>query len=365
MTHIGERPLSVATTTVIAGRPPRRPGEPFSVGITPASALHAGGDNEYTRYGNPGWDAFESAIAELERGRWAVCYPSGMAAITALLDVVVSERGIVVAPHHAYFETLGFLRGWQSRGRIQLRSVDVTSTAAVLAAAKGADVVWLESPTNPTMELADISAICAGIPRGGPIVVVDNTTATPVLQQPLDMGADMVVHSATKHLGGHSDALMGVTVSNNEAVMNRLREERGLRGCTPGVLETFLVIRGVRTLALRVERAQDNARVIAERLRSHSAVTRVYYPGIGAMVSFEVDGSADDADNVCAQTEIWTNATSLGDVGSLLERRRRWTGESVDIPESLIRLSVGIEGADDLWDDLNRSLLRNCGTRLR
>jgi cystathionine gamma-synthase len=189
-------------------------------------------------------------------------------------------------------------------------------------------------------------------------VVVDNTFATPLRQRPFDHGADVVVHSATKYLAGHSDALLGALVTRDEATFTALDEQRRSTGAVPGVLEAFLAARGLRTLHVRLDRAEANARELAQRLAAHPAISRVRYPGSGAMLAIELAAGALAADLLTRSTVMWVHATSLGGVESMFERRRRWKGEPQTVPESLVRLSVGIEDVDDLWHDLEAALAR-------
>lgn len=346
-------PRKPATIAVHAGRPSREADQPLNVPITMASTYVAGGDVEYGRYGNPSWQAFEEALGALEGGR-ALSFASGMAAVTTVLDLVGLEA-TVVAPAHSYTGTLLALADLESRGRIRTRLVDVTDTAAVVAACDDAALVWVESPTNPALEVADIEVICAAAHEAGAYVVVDNTFATPVLQQPLALGADIVLHSATKFIAGHSDVLMGAVVTASEELFGVLKGRRDLLGAVPGPFETFLALRGLRTLPLRVERASANAATLAARLADHPAVDHVRYPGFGAIVSVVLP-DADRADLLVRSTSLWLHATSLGGVESTLERRRRWKAEPATIPEGLVRLSVGIEDVEDLWEDLRAAL---------
>jgi cystathionine gamma-synthase len=342
-----------ATRAVHAGRPPREVDEPLNVPITMASTYVAGGDREYGRYTNPSWTAFEDALGALEGGR-CLSFSSGLAAVATILDLVGLEQ-TVVAPRHAYNGTVMQLADLESRGRIRAHLVDITDTAAVVAACADASLVWLESPTNPAMEIADIETIAGAAKDAGAYVVVDNTFATPILQQPLDLGADLVVHSATKYIAGHSDVLMGALVTRDDELHRVLKGRRDLTGAIPGPFEAWLALRGLRTLALRVERAQANAAELARRLATQPAVSEVRYPGFGGMISV-VLADADTADRLTRGTTLWVHATSLGGVESTFERRRRWQSEPVTIPEGLVRLSVGIEDVDDLWDDLVTAL---------
>jgi cystathionine gamma-synthase len=240
-------------------------------------------------------------------------------------------------------------------GRLKVRTVDIEDTDAVLAAAQGAALVWLESPTNPALEIADIAAICAGAHAAGAKVVVDNTFATPVLQRPLELGADVVVHSATKFLAGHSDVVLGAVVTADPQAYTALDRKRRTLGAIAGPFETWLALRGMRTLHVRLERASANAAELAGRLGRHPAVVRARYPGLGAIVAIEL-ADAETADRLVHSTRLWVNATSLGGVESTFERRRRWSSEPATIPEGLIRLSVGIEDVEDLWADLQQAL---------
>jgi cystathionine gamma-synthase len=345
-----------ATRAVHAGRPPREVDQPLNVPITMASTYVAGGEREYGRYTNPTWTAFEDALGALEGGR-CLSFASGLAAVATVLDLVGTEQ-TVVAPHHAYNGTVMQLADLEARGRVRARLVDISDTDAVVAACADAALVWLESPTNPAMETADIAAIAAAAHDAGARVVVDNTFATPLLQQPLDLGADLVVHSATKYLAGHADLVMGAVVTRDDTLYDVLKGRRDLLGAIPGPFEAWLALRGLRTLALRVERGSANAAELARRLAEHPGVNEVRYPGFGAMISVVLP-DAGCADRLTHGTSLWVHATSLGGVESSLERRRRWQSEPVTIPEGLVRLSVGIEDVEDLWDDLASALAQS------
>ena len=346
--------LRLATVAVTAGRPAAEPDAPLNTPITLASTYVGGGDREYGRYGNPTWAAFEEAVGALEGGR-ALSFASGMAAVSTLLDLVGID-GVVVAPKQAYLGSVMALADLESRGRLKAHLVDITDTAATVAACADAALVWLESPTNPLLELADLEAIIAAAHDAGAYVVVDNTFATPLRQRPLDLDADIVLHSATKSLSGHADVLMGVVVTKDDELFDVLKGRRDLTGNTPGALDTYLALRGLRTLAVRLDRAEANARELVRRLTEHPAISRVRYPDLGTVVSIELAQGALAADLLTHKTKLWTHATSLGGVESTLERRRRWKTESADVPESLVRLSVGIEDVEDLWADLERAL---------
>jgi cystathionine gamma-synthase len=342
-----------ATQAVHLGRPPHEPDEPLNTPITMASTYVAGGDLEYGRYGNPTWAAFEDALGGLEGGR-CLAFASGLATVSTILDLVGNGQK-VVAPRHAYNGSVMQLGDLELRERVKPVLVDITDTAAVVAACDDASLVWLESPTNPAMEVADIPTITAAAHDAGAYVVVDNTFATPILQQPLDLGADLVVHSATKYISGHADALMGALVTRDDELYGVLKSRRDLFGSIPGTFEAWLSLRGLRTLPLRMERAQANAQELVRRLRERDDVAEVRYPGFGAMIGMVLPNGGI-ADLVQHSTKLWVYATSLGGVESTLERRRRWKSEPSTIPEGLIRLSVGIEDVEDLWEDLSQAL---------
>ena len=345
---------ALATVVVSAGRPDHTPDAPLNAPITMASTYVAGGAMEYGRYTNPTWEAFETAVGALEGGR-CLTFASGLAAVATVLDLV-GQGNKVVAPRHAYNGVTMQLADLEARGRGTAVLVDVADTDAVVAAAEDAALVWLESPTNPALEIADIPAIAAGAHAAGAVVVVDNTFATPLLQRPLDLGADLVVHSATKYLAGHSDVLMGAVVTRDDDVYAALKGRRDLIGAIPGAFESWLALRGLRTLDVRVERAQANARELVRRLAGHPAIGEVRYPGFGGIVAIVLTGGAPAGDLVTHSTTLWVHATSLGGVESTFERRRRWQSEPTTIPEGLVRLSVGIEDVEDLWSDLVQAL---------
>ncbi|UFS98394.1 trans-sulfuration enzyme family protein [Nocardia huaxiensis] len=364
------RDLDPSTVVVHAGRPARVADAPMGGSPVFTSTYVAGGEVGYGRFGNEAWAAFEETLGALEGGR-CLSFASGMAAAAAVCDLV-PVGGRVVAPQHAYNGVLALLDQQVAAGRLSLDRVSVVDTAAVSAAVAGADLLWLESPTNPAMEVADLPALAAAGRRAGATVVVDNTFATPLLQQPLSMGADIVVHSATKFIAGHSDVVLGAVVTKTDEHWSALELRRRSQGAIPGPMEAWLALRGFRTLALRLERAQSNAALLAARLLEHPRVSRVRYPGLpedpgharaaaqmsgfGAILAFELGGDADGAQHVCESTNLWVHATSLGGVESTLERRRRWPIEVPTIPMDLIRLSVGIEHPDDLWADLAQAL---------
>ena len=363
------RVLHRATMAVTAGRPAIAPDAPLNEPVTFASAYHAGGPVAYARDGNPSWVAFEHALSALEGGD-ALVFASGMAAIAAVLDdLPIGAR--VVAPVDGYSGTRVLLRDAAPPGRWFPVFVDITDTDEVLAAVEDADLCWLESPTNPRNGIVDLPAVIAGCHARGVVVAVDNTYATPLLQRPLELGADIVVHSVTKLLAGHSDVVLGATVTRDATRCDALRRRRSSYGAIPGPMETFLALRGLRSLALRIERAQANAGVLARRLAAHADVTSVRYPGLpsdpgarlaagqmdgpGTMVAFEVRGGASAAEAVAKSTRLIVHATSLGGIETTMERRARWR-EDGGIPPALLRLSVGCEDVEDLWADLEHAL---------
>ena len=352
----GLRPATVAVT---AGRPAREPDEPLNAPITMASTYVAGGDVEYGRYGNPTWTAFEDALGALEGGR-CLSFSSGLAAVSTLLDLVGGDA-IVVMPRHSYNGSVMQLADLEARGRVKARLVDVTDHDALLEACEDAALVWLESPTNPALEVIDLRPVIEAAHEAGAYVVVDNTFATPLVQQPLALGADLVVHSATKYIAGHSDVLMGAVVTSSPELYDVLKKRRDLLGNTPGPFEAWLALRGLRTLAVRLDRAQANAQELVRRLVDHPAVEEVRYPGFGAIVALVTVGGAMAADLLTHSTTLWVHSTSLGGVESQLERRRRWKTEAATIPDGLVRLSVGIEDVEDLWDDLRQALDQSAG----
>ena len=345
-----DRRLAPATIAVTAGRP-SAPGDPLNQPIVLASNFRSGG--EYTRtHGTDTWAALETAVGALEGGR-AIAFSSGMAAASAIVYALAPK--IVVIPTFSYLGVRSLLSEYQLQGKVELRPVDITDTAAVANAAQGADVVWVETPTNPTLDVADLPAIGAAARDAGATMVVDSTFATPLLQRPLEHGAAIVLHSGTKFIGGHSDLLIGLCITTDDVVYDRLVQARTFQGATPGALEAFLALRGLRTLPIRLQAMQRNATVLVERLRAHAGVAEVRYPGQGAMVSFVVNGGAAAADALCAGVRVLVPATSLGGVETTIERRQKYAGDA-HVPPGLLRMSVGIEDVDDLWADLAANL---------
>jgi len=366
--------FTIDTLAVHAGRPERTPDGSINPPIVPSSTVHAGGPVGYLRHGNETFEALETTIGALEGGI-ATVYSSGMGAANAVFDLV-PLGGVIVASKHSYAAVGTRLNELAQRGQIELRLVDVTDqtelAAKIAGEGKPANLVWIETPTNPLLEVCDIKATATLAHAVGALLAVDSTFMTPARQQPLTLGADIVMHSVTKGLSGHADLLMGATIAKDAEVAKQLHGRRTILGAVPSVFDAYLALRGIRTLTVRIDRAEENAKVLAQRLVDHPKVSKVYYPGLaehpnadvhaaqasgpGFIISFEVGSSASDADKVCESTKILANATSLGGVESLLERRRRWAHENQDVPENLIRVSVGIENVDDLWNDLAQAL---------
>jgi len=300
-------------------------------------------------------------------------FSSGLAAVIAAMSLIPAG-GTLVMPRHSYQGSLLLAAGDARDGRINVRTVDIADTEEVIAALDGAAMLWLESPTNPMLEVAELAVLANAAHRAGALVVVDNTFSTPLVTRPLDLGADVVVHSVTKYLSGHSDVVLGATVTSNPELRARLLTYRSLHGGIGGPFEVWLALRGLRTLALRVQRSMESAMELAGRLAAHPGVEAVRYPGLpqdpgharaaaqmdgfGSIVCIEVAGGAEAADAVTEKVELWLPATSLGGVESLIERRRRQPAEPVSVPENLLRLSVGIENVEDLWRDLDQALPR-------
>ena len=359
------------TIAVSSGRP-HEPGAPLNQPPVLAATFRGGAENRYLR--NESSDtirALEDAVGALEGGS-ALAFASGMAAIAAFVEGRPAGA-VAVAPAAAYSGTVTIFAEQERLGRMQVRSVDITDTDAVLAALPGADLLWLETVTNPLIGVADLPVLIDAAHAAGAFAGVDATFSTPRTVRPLDLGADLVMHSATKFLSGHSDVLLGVIATRDLELHAELERRRRVTGAMPGALECYLALRGIRTLGVRMDRSQQNAADLARRLNAHPRVTRVRYPGLpgdpgheraarifdgyGAMVSFEVAGDAEDAERVCARVQLITHATSLGGVETLLERRARYVVDAATgSPPTLIRMSVGIEHVEDLWRDLEQAL---------
>jgi cystathionine gamma-synthase len=374
--------LAPATLVVATGRPDRAQGAPVNPPIVMSSTyvsqgVQGPGELLYARMDTETWHPFEEALAALEGAeRPAVAFSSGMAAIASVF-AFVPAGGTVVVPRHAYQVTLGFADDLARRAGVTVVRVDVADTEQVVAALDGASLLLLESPTNPMLEVADLPVLLATARERGVLTAVDNTFATPLGQRPLDHGADLVVHSVTKYLAGHSDVVLGAVVASTDELAQRVRAYRTLHGSIPGPFEVWLALRGLRTLALRVERSQASAAELARRLADHPGVAEVRHPslpddpgheraarlmtGFGSILGVRPVGGPEAADAVVAAVRLWVPATSLGGVESSLERRRRFATESATVPQDLLRLSVGIEDVEDLWHDLDRALRAPAG----
>ncbi len=337
------------------------------------------GGYEYSRSGNPTRAALEECIAALEEGSDGFAFASGLAAEDTVLRSLCRPGDHVVIPDDAYGGTYRLFDKVESPWGLQHSPAQVASVEAVAAAIRPGEtkVVWVETPTNPMLNIADIPAIADVAHQAGALLVVDNTFASPYLQQPLSLGADVVVHSTTKYCGGHSDVVGGAAVVRDGDLADRIRFHQNAIGGVAGPFDSWLVLRGLRTLALRMERHCDNAEAVVEHLSSHPAVSSVIYPGLsshpghevasrqmrryGGIVSFRVAAGEQKALDVCDATEVWTLGESLGGVESLIEHPGRMThasvaGTDLEVPADLIRLSVGIETVEDLVDDLDRAL---------
>lgn len=364
-----DQPLSPATWLISAGRP-SEVGAPLNAPLVPASNFILGGSRAYARDdATPAWEAFEAVVGGLEGGT-AVAFASGMASAAALFGTL-KVGALIVLPTDCYAGVVGLTEQGVARRGWKCVRLPVVDTEAWIEHARSADLIWLESPTNPLLDVADLPGLCAAPRKPGSLLVVDNTIATPLNQRPLAMGADAVMHSATKYMGGHSDLLAGVAVARDPALAHELRKARELSGGTPGTLEMFLALRGLRTMALRVAASQASAQTIATRLGTHPHVHSIRYPGLpshpehtlastfmrgfGGVVTFEVHGDAARADAVCASLKIVRHATSLGAVESTIERRAAVPGQE-HLPPGLLRMSVGCEDVEDLWRDLERAL---------
>jgi cystathionine gamma-synthase len=362
--------LATESKVVAAGRPAKQPDGALNPPIALNSTFHEGGPVGYGRYGNETWSALEEAISVLEGGK-TLLFSSGMAAISAVFSLL-PEGAVIVAANNGYQGTTTLLKKLHESEKLKVRFVNLANTDECLAAIPGAQMLYLESPLNPLLEVVDLPKIIAAGKSAGCGVAVDNTLATPLLQNPLALGADISIHSVTKYLSGHSDLILGSLSTKDQALYGRLEQSRRYGGAIAGPFEAWIALRGLRTFALRMQRSQENAMELATRLSKDSRISKVRYPGLatdsyhslaksfmkgfGAMISFDVNASVEQIDLMCNSSKLITNATSLGGVESIWERRRRWATESATVPETLIRFSVGIENVEDLWADIQQSL---------
>jgi cystathionine gamma-lyase len=356
------------TRVVRAGLPPASPGGAFRPGPVFAGPFHAAGDPAsspftYGRFHNPTWSAYETALGDLEGGI-ALVFASGMAAATAILASALRPGDVLVLPAESYYTIRALARGFLSEIGIETRLVP-TSEGLDPAQVRDAKLLWLESPTNPGLDVCDLEAAAAVAHDAGVLVAVDNTTATPLGQQPLAMGADFVLSSDTKAMTGHGDLILGHVALRDAAWADKLRTWRTQTGAVPGPFEVWLAHRSIATLALRLERQCDNAQAIAEFLSRRPEVIRVRYPGLpgdpshgvarrqmrrfGPVVSFELAGR-EEAEHWLAACHLVVEATSFGGVQTTAERRARWAGDAIG--EGFIRLNAGCEHIDDLLADL-------------
>jgi cystathionine gamma-synthase len=374
--HAESRPLRPATIAVHGGRPTRSPGAPVNTPISLSSTYYAAPEGEeanfsYARESHENSVALEEVLGELEGGT-ATLFASGMGAISAALSLV-PHGGAILSSAIGYSGTVSALQRGHESGRLESRIVDMRDLDAVRAAAQGASMIWIETPANPTLDITDIAAITTIAQEHGAITVADSTFSTPLITRPLELDVDIVIHSVTKWIAGHSDLLMGAAITADTYLHDALRLARVSGGAIAAPFEAWLALRGLRTLPLRLKTSCENAATLAERLINHPKVARVRYPGLpshpqhqialaqmnglfGAIVSIELTGGVEAAQKLCSTVEVWTAGTSVGGVESLIERRRRWGFESKETPEELIRLSVGIEDVEDLWADLERAL---------
>ncbi|HUZ23472.1 MAG TPA: cystathionine gamma-synthase [Streptosporangiaceae bacterium] len=378
--HAGQEPDPVTGAVV----PPIYQVSTFKqdgVGGLRGRALGARG-YEYSRSANPTRGALEECLTALEGGTRTLAFASGMAASDCLVRAACRPGDRVLIPHDAYGGTFRLFDKVLSGWGVAYESVRMSDPAAVRAAlaAHPARLVWIESPTNPLLSIADI-AVLAGIAHDtGALLVVDNTFASPYLQQPLALGADVVIHSTTKYLGGHSDVVGGAAVVADAGLGEQLAFVQNATGSVAGPFDAWLTLRGIKTLGVRMDRHSRSAQRVADMLASHPAVAEVYYPGLdshpghevaakqmrefGGMVSFRARGGEQEALAICGRTRLFTLAESLGGVESLIEHPARMThasvaGSALEVPADLVRLSVGLETADDLLEDLRGALARS------
>jgi cystathionine gamma-synthase len=381
----GTRPHGFETVAIHAGQAP----DPVTGAVVPPiyqvstyaqdAVGSPRGGYEYSRTANPTRTALEECLAALEGGSRALAFASGMAAEDCLLRTICQPGDHVVIPHDAYGGTYRLFDKVLARWNVSYRPVPVSDPKAVRHALedKPARAVWVETPTNPLLSIVDITAIAQLCADAGALLVVDNTFASPYLQNPLALGADVVVHSTTKYLGGHSDVLGGALVVADPELGERLAFNQNATGAVAGPFDAWLTLRGIKTLAVRMDKHSQNALRVATMLAAHPRVTGVLYPGLpqhpgheiaakqmrsfGGMVSLRVRGGEPEAVAVCGRTRVFTLGESLGAVESLIEHPGRMThasaaGSPLQVPGDLIRLSVGIESADDLLEDLRSAL---------
>ncbi|GGU36503.1 cystathionine gamma-synthase [Streptomyces lavendofoliae] len=336
------------------------------------------GGYEYSRSANPTRTALEENLAALEGGRRGLAFASGLAAEDCLLRTLLAPGDHVVIPNDAYGGTFRLFAKVVARWGVEWSVADTSDPAAVRdAITDRTKAIWVETPSNPLLGITDIAALADVARTAGVRLVVDNTFASPYLQQPLALGADVVVHSLTKYMGGHSDVVGGALVTADAALGEELAYHQNAMGAVAGPFDSWIVLRGIKTLAVRMDRHSENATRVAEMLQQHPKVTQVLYPGLpehpghevaakqmrsfGGMISFRVQGGEEAAVEVCNRAKLFTLGESLGGVESLIEHPGRMTHASVagsllEVPADLVRLSVGIENVDDLLEDLRQAL---------
>jgi cystathionine gamma-synthase len=328
---------------------------------------------DYTRSGNPTRDLFAEALAELEHGAGGVITSTGMSAIALVLELL-PPRARVLAPHDGYGGTWRLLKARELQQRIELELVDMRDEIALGAAlARKPALVWIETPSNPLLRLTDVRSVAQAAHASGALVACDNTFLSPVLQKPLELGADLVVHSTTKYVNGHSDVVGGAVIARTPELVQQLAWWANCTGVTGAPFDSYLALRGLRTLPLRMRAQQDSARELARMLEVHEAVRRVHYPGIGAMLSFELEGDLAAVERFLAGLECFTLAESLGGVESLVAHPATMTHASMDesaraaagIGPGLLRLSIGVEDTADLGRDLLCALNAAAASDLR
>ncbi|MFJ5828523.1 cystathionine gamma-synthase [Streptomyces sp. NPDC093089] len=336
------------------------------------------GGYEYSRSANPTRTALEENLAALEGGRRGLAFASGLAAEDCLLRTLLAPGDHVVIPNDAYGGTFRLFAKVVQRWGVDFSVANTSDVESVRDAVNDrTKLIWVETPSNPLLGITDIEAVAGVARQAGVKLVVDNTFASPYLQQPLALGADVVVHSLTKYMGGHSDVVGGALVTADEALGEELAYHQNAMGAVAGPFDSWIVLRGIKTLAVRMDRHSENAAKIVEMLTQHPKVTQVLYPGLpehpghevaakqmrsfGGMISFRVEGGEEAAVEVCNRAELFTLGESLGGVESLIEHPGRMThasvaGSALEVPADLVRLSVGIENVDDLLADLRQAL---------
>lgn len=347
------------TVCVHAGLPPARDGEPLFPSPVFGGPFHFAGEPEgrdepfYGRYANPTWQGWEAALGELEGGE-AVAFASGMAAIAAVLLTALRAGDVLVAPSDGYYTVRTLAERHLEPHGVEVRFVP-TAEDAIRAALPGASLLWLETPSNPGLDVVDIAALSTAAHEAGALVAVDNTLATPLRQRPLELGADLSVASATKQLCGHSDVLLGYVATAEPARLADLRSWRTETGAIPGPFETWLAHRSLATLAVRVDRQEATAAEVAAMLAARSDVVASRWPGLGCVIALDL-GTAERAQAFLSASKLVAEATSFGGVHSSAERRARWGGD--DVSPGLVRVSVGLEDPRDLLEDIARALDR-------